>query len=146
MELTIGTANFLRESFVNILNRSTDVLLSTVIRCNLFTNIEKLNTSLKGFDTVRQDLVKKYCDETGKIEQYIEDKDGNTVLNDNFVFVEKELNELAEQKINVELETMSFTYSEAMQRIAQVDIPVTQRELSLLSFVCSSEEYEEGSK
>ncbi|MGN0417113.1 hypothetical protein [Anaerostipes faecalis] len=45
-----------------------------------------------------------------------------------------------------ELETMSFTYSEAMQRIAQVDIPVTQRELSLLSFVCSSEEYEEGSK
>lgn len=127
MQLTIGTANYLRTNYASILERTMDVLLSSVVRCNLMENVKILNRSLESFDKTRDMLVTKYG------------KDGAIIPEDDpesYSIVEKELTDLMAENIEVNLNIMSLTYDETLKKLEMIDVPITQRELMSLELIC----------
>lgn len=127
MQLTIGTANYLRTNYASILERTMDVLLSSVVRCNLMENVKILNRSLESFDKTRDMLVTKYG------------KDGAITPEDDpesYSIVEKELTDLMAENIEVNLNIMSLTYDETLKKLEMIDVPITQRELMSLELIC----------
>lgn len=127
MQLTIGTASYLRTNYASILERTMDVLLSSVVRCNLMENLKILNRALESFDKTRDMLIAKYG------------KDGTINPEDDpesYSIVEKELTDLMAENIEVNFNIMSLTYEETLKKLEMIDVPITQRELMSLELIC----------
>lgn len=125
--LTIGGANTLRFNYMNVLNKVSNVPVSSIILCNLIEAVKRLNTSLQSFDETRTLLCKQY----GKNNVIKKEDDPES-----YEKVEKELSELAKESLDVDLNHMSLTYDELLNRFSQIDIPMTQMELLSLKHLC----------
>lgn len=127
--LTIGGANTLRLNYLSVLNKVSNVAISSIILCNLIEAVKRLNKALESFDETRTMLLKQY----GK--NNVIKKEDNP---ESYEKVEKELNELAKESLDVDLNQMSLTYDDLLNRFSQIDIPITQMEILSLKHLCKS--------
>lgn len=127
--LTIGGANTLRLNYLSVLNKVSNVAISSIILCNLIEAVKRLNKALESFDETRTMLLKQY----GK--NNVIKKEDNP---ESYEKVEKELNELAKEFLDVDLNQMSLTYDDLLNRFSQIDIPITQMEILSLKHLCKS--------
>lgn len=125
--LTIGGANTLRLNYLSVLNKVSNVAISSIILCNLIEAVKRLNKALESFDETRTMLLKQY----GK--NNVIKKEDNP---ESYEKVEKELNELAKESLDVDLNQMSLTYDDLLNRFSQIDIPITQMEILSLKHLC----------
>ena len=125
--LTIGGANTLRLNYLSVLNKVSNVAISSIILCNLIEAVKRLNKALESFDETRTMLLKQY----GKNNVIKKEDDPES-----YEKVEKELNELAKESLDVDLNQMSLTYGDLLNRFSQIDIPITQMELLSLKHLC----------
>lgn len=127
--MTIGGANTLRLNYLSVLNKVSNVAISSIILCNLIEAVKRLNKALESFDETRTMLLKQY----GK--NNVIKKEDNP---ESYEKVEKELNELAKESLDVDLNQMSLTYDDLLNRFSQIDIPITQMEILSLKHLCKS--------
>lgn len=125
--MTIGVANGLRLNYLSILNKTSQVPLSSVILCSVIEATERLNKSLESFDKTKDLLVKQY----GKNNVIKKEEDPES-----YEKVKKELDELSKEPLDVDLNQMSLTYEELVHRLSQIDIPITQMEILSLKHLC----------
>lgn len=126
---TIGVANALRLNYINILNKISNVPVSSIILCNLIESVKRLNKALESFDETKKLLVEQY----GK----------NNVIKmeddpESYEKVQIELNELSKEPLDLELNQMTLTYDEMLNKFSQIDIPITQMELLSLKHLCKN--------
>lgn len=126
---TIGVANALRLNYINILNKISNVPVSSIILCNLIESVKRLNKALESFDETKKLLVEQY----GK----------NNVIKmeddpESYEKVQNELNELSKEPLDFELNQMTLTYDEMLNKFSQIDIPITQMELLSLKHLCKN--------